>query len=248
MDVNNLLFWVFKHFVFPPSGPHQEDELFQSGQSVHLGGHAGLRTQSAQRLCWHGGALSLHQEKVSAGLTCRSKYCVKQSWDLLFFAVIDILFNHSVFVVLSTRWCCSSLLFYVVRIYLDPERSDLKIHQWRAIFVFYFWWGVWLICWCLVSSSLVRTFLLVDGSVGLQTADQIALEMCEETKCPYVVKNLTFLSFGVKLNKYLTFSSNISQVKFICKPHFSINHNNILQEWIMKQAINILSNTIIKKI
>ncbi|XP_027880186.1 GTP-binding protein 8 isoform X1 [Xiphophorus couchianus] len=35
--------------------------------------------------------------------------------------------------------------------------------------------------------NLVRTFLLVDGSVGLQTADQIALEMCEETKCPYVM-------------------------------------------------------------
>lgn len=37
------------------------------------------------------------------------------------------------------------------------------------------------------SFSLVRTFLLVDGSVGLQKADLIALEMCEETRCPYVV-------------------------------------------------------------
>ncbi|CAI5656586.1 unnamed protein product [Oreochromis niloticus] len=34
--------------------------------------------------------------------------------------------------------------------------------------------------------NLVRTFLLVDGSVGLQKADLIALEMCEETGCPYV--------------------------------------------------------------
>ncbi|KAM8749697.1 GTP-binding protein 8 [Acanthopagrus schlegelii] len=35
--------------------------------------------------------------------------------------------------------------------------------------------------------NLVRTFLLVDGSVGLQKADLIALEMCEETRCPYVL-------------------------------------------------------------
>ncbi|KAM3862177.1 GTP-binding protein 8 [Diretmus argenteus] len=35
--------------------------------------------------------------------------------------------------------------------------------------------------------NLVRTFLLVDGSVGLQKADLIALEMCEEIKRPYVV-------------------------------------------------------------
>ncbi|KAL3970203.1 E3 ubiquitin-protein ligase [Sarotherodon galilaeus] len=35
--------------------------------------------------------------------------------------------------------------------------------------------------------NLVRTFLLVDGSVGLQKADLIALEMCEETGCPYVM-------------------------------------------------------------
>ncbi|XP_008279339.1 GTP-binding protein 8 [Stegastes partitus] len=35
--------------------------------------------------------------------------------------------------------------------------------------------------------NLVRTFLLVDGSVGLQKADRIALEMCEETRCPYVM-------------------------------------------------------------
>ncbi|MEQ2223505.1 hypothetical protein ILYODFUR_037395 [Ilyodon furcidens] len=35
---------------------------------------------------------------------------------------------------------------------------------------------------------LVRTFLLVDGSVGLQKADLIALEMCEETRCPYVLQ------------------------------------------------------------
>lgn len=36
-------------------------------------------------------------------------------------------------------------------------------------------------------TNLVRTFLLVDGSVGLQKADRIALEMCEETRRPYVI-------------------------------------------------------------
>ncbi|KAM9850977.1 GTP-binding protein 8 isoform 1-T2 [Aulostomus maculatus] len=35
--------------------------------------------------------------------------------------------------------------------------------------------------------NLVRTFLLVDGNVGLQKADLIALEMCEEIRTPYVV-------------------------------------------------------------
>ncbi|XP_026232605.1 GTP-binding protein 8 [Anabas testudineus] len=35
--------------------------------------------------------------------------------------------------------------------------------------------------------NLLRTFLLVDGSVGLQKADLIALEMCEEIRCPYVM-------------------------------------------------------------
>ncbi|XP_068185647.1 GTP-binding protein 8 [Antennarius striatus] len=35
--------------------------------------------------------------------------------------------------------------------------------------------------------NLVRTFLLIDISVGLQKIDQIALEMCEEFQRPYVV-------------------------------------------------------------
>ncbi|XP_040913935.1 GTP-binding protein 8 [Toxotes jaculatrix] len=35
--------------------------------------------------------------------------------------------------------------------------------------------------------NLVRTFLLVDGSVGLQKADLIALEMCEDIRRPYVM-------------------------------------------------------------
>ncbi|XP_071393055.1 GTP-binding protein 8 isoform X1 [Centroberyx affinis] len=38
-----------------------------------------------------------------------------------------------------------------------------------------------------MRKNLVRTFLLVDGSIGLQTADLIALEMCEEIRRPYVM-------------------------------------------------------------
>lgn len=36
-------------------------------------------------------------------------------------------------------------------------------------------------------SSLVRTFLLVDGGAGLQKADLVAVEMCEEFNLPFVV-------------------------------------------------------------
>lgn len=44
--------------------------------------------------------------------------------------------------------------------------------------------------------SLVRTFLLVDGSVGLQKADWIALEMCEDIRRPYVVRHLYAHAIG----------------------------------------------------
>uniref|UniRef100_A0A8C4S1V7 GTP-binding protein 8 n=1 Tax=Erpetoichthys calabaricus TaxID=27687 RepID=A0A8C4S1V7_ERPCA len=35
--------------------------------------------------------------------------------------------------------------------------------------------------------NLRRTFLLIDGSVGVQKADRIALDMCEEFGIPYVI-------------------------------------------------------------
>lgn len=38
-----------------------------------------------------------------------------------------------------------------------------------------------------ISCSLKRTFLLVDGVVGLQKTDHIAVEMLEEFAIPYVV-------------------------------------------------------------
>ncbi|KAG7463679.1 hypothetical protein MATL_G00179190 [Megalops atlanticus] len=36
-------------------------------------------------------------------------------------------------------------------------------------------------------ANLVRTFLLVDGSVGVQKLDRVAMEMCEELGLPYVI-------------------------------------------------------------
>lgn len=39
----------------------------------------------------------------------------------------------------------------------------------------------------LCVSSLVRTFLLVDGGAGLQKADLVALEMFQEFNLPFVV-------------------------------------------------------------
>lgn len=41
---------------------------------------------------------------------------------------------------------------------------------------------------CYFFVSLMRTFLLVDGNVGLQAFDLVAVEMCEEFGIPYVVK------------------------------------------------------------
>lgn len=45
--------------------------------------------------------------------------------------------------------------------------------------------GMDMLCSCFVS--LMRTFLLVDGSVGLQKFDLVAVEMCEEFGIPYGV-------------------------------------------------------------
>lgn len=47
---------------------------------------------------------------------------------------------------------------------------------------------------CFFSPSLLRTFLLVDGGVGLQKFDLVAVEMCEEFGIPYVVSG--YVSFA----------------------------------------------------
>lgn len=46
--------------------------------------------------------------------------------------------------------------------------------------------------------SLMRTFLLVDGDVGLQKFDLVAVEMCEEFGIPYVVSVFVFHAPNVK--------------------------------------------------
>lgn len=61
--------------------------------------------------------------------------------------------------------------------------------------------------------NLVRTFLLVDGSVGLQEADMIALEMCEEFSRPYVivVTKIDKCRQGVLLTNLLQLQDTITQ-------------------------------------
>ncbi|XP_029314211.1 GTP-binding protein 8 [Cottoperca gobio] len=62
--------------------------------------------------------------------------------------------------------------------------------------------------------NLVRMFLLVDGSVGLQDADLIALEMCEEIRRPYVI-------VVTKIDKcgYGTLLTNLMNLQDVVKTH-----------------------------
>ncbi|XP_054643879.1 GTP-binding protein 8 [Dunckerocampus dactyliophorus] len=68
--------------------------------------------------------------------------------------------------------------------------------------------------------NLVRTFLLVDGSVGLQRIDRIALEMCEETRCPYVmvVTKIDKCGRGRLLTNLLNFQDVIKSETTSCFP------------------------------
>uniref|UniRef100_A0A1A7XMF3 GTP-binding protein 8 n=1 Tax=Iconisemion striatum TaxID=60296 RepID=A0A1A7XMF3_9TELE len=68
--------------------------------------------------------------------------------------------------------------------------------------------------------NLVRTFLLVDGSVGLQKADRIALEMCEEIRCPYamVVTKVDKCGPGVLLMNLLKLQEVVRTQTMSCFP------------------------------
>lgn len=68
--------------------------------------------------------------------------------------------------------------------------------------------------------NLVRTFLLVDGSVGLQKADLIALEMCEEIRCPYVmvVTKIDKCGHGILLTNILSLQRVIQTQTTSCFP------------------------------
>ncbi|KAM3608364.1 uncharacterized protein V6R79_023891 [Siganus canaliculatus] len=68
--------------------------------------------------------------------------------------------------------------------------------------------------------NLVRTFLLVDGSVGLQRADMIAVEMCEETGCPYVlvVTKTDKCGLGTLLTNLLSLQEVVQRQTTSCFP------------------------------
>ncbi|XP_059199025.1 GTP-binding protein 8 [Centropristis striata] len=68
--------------------------------------------------------------------------------------------------------------------------------------------------------NLARTFLLVDGSVGVQKADLIALEMCEETRCPYVmvVTKIDKCRSGTLLNNLVNLQDLIKTHTTSCFP------------------------------
>ncbi|XP_035984497.1 GTP-binding protein 8-like [Fundulus heteroclitus] len=68
--------------------------------------------------------------------------------------------------------------------------------------------------------NLVRTFLLVDGSVGLQKADLIALEMCEETRSPYVkvVTKIDKCGQGALLTNLLSLQDVVKRQTTSCFP------------------------------
>ncbi|KAJ8246727.1 hypothetical protein GJAV_G00254710 [Gymnothorax javanicus] len=69
-------------------------------------------------------------------------------------------------------------------------------------------------------TSLVRTFLLVDGSVGLQEVDKIAVEMCEELGLPYVIV-LTKIdkgSQGALLRRLLSLQEVVRRHTGACYP------------------------------
>ncbi|XP_061774602.1 GTP-binding protein 8 isoform X2 [Nerophis ophidion] len=68
--------------------------------------------------------------------------------------------------------------------------------------------------------NLVRTFLLVDGSVGLQKIDRIALEMCEEMRCPYVmvVTKIDKCGRGPLMTNLLNFQDVLNTQTTSCYP------------------------------
>ncbi|KAF7213742.1 GTP-binding protein 8 [Nothobranchius furzeri] len=68
--------------------------------------------------------------------------------------------------------------------------------------------------------NLVRTFLLVDGSVGLQQADRISLEMCEEIRCPYamVVTKIDKCGSGALLTNLLKLQEVVQTQTNSCFP------------------------------
>ncbi|XP_023695724.1 GTP-binding protein 8 [Paramormyrops kingsleyae] len=62
--------------------------------------------------------------------------------------------------------------------------------------------------------NLVRTFLLVDGAVGIQEADRVAIEMCNEFGLPFVI-----VMTKIDKSRQGALLSNLLQVREVIKTH-----------------------------
>lgn len=89
----------------------------------------------------------------------------------------------------KTLWTWSSLTFKKEKSWCDPILNDGVSRNGNVR-----WYDG---CYCFFV-SLMRTFLLVDGGVGLQKFDLVAVEMCEEFGIPYVVSVFTSHTPAVK--------------------------------------------------
>ncbi|XP_013882758.1 GTP-binding protein 8, partial [Austrofundulus limnaeus] len=98
--------------------------------------------------------------------------------------------------------------------------------------------------------NLVRTFLLVDGSVGLQEADHIALDMCEETRCPYVivVTKIDKCGKGVLLRNLLSLHDVMKTEASSCFPQpFLVSSLRYLGIHLLRCYITHVTGSIILK-
>lgn len=96
-------------------------------------------------------------------------------------------------------------------------------------------------------TNLVRTFLLVDGSVGIQKADRIALELCEETRRPYVIV-LTKIDKGAlrtRLGNLLNVQNVIKSETTSCFPQpFLISSANFWGIYLLRCFVTHITGTV----
>lgn len=95
--------------------------------------------------------------------------------------------------------------------------------------------------------NLVRVFLLVDGSVGLQKADRIALEMCEETKRPYaiVVTKIDKGALRTRLMNLLSLQDVIKSETTSCFPQpFLVSSSNFWGIYLLRCFVAHITGTV----
>lgn len=96
--------------------------------------------------------------------------------------------------------------------------------------------------------NLVRTFLLVDGSVGLQKADEIALEMCEEMRRPYVmvVTKIDKCRRGTLLTNLLHLQDGIKTHTSCCFPQpFLVSSLDFMGIYLLRCFITHVTGSIL---